>query len=315
MSHPPSSETPVFIYGALRSGTTVFRLMLDAHEGISNPGEVDFLFDFLRPDESHPSGWRYDLDSLRDNWIFKTKELTVPEGLSGIDLLQDFLAQFRARAPGKVLTLNVHRHAERIAELMPEARFIHLLRDPRDVARSSIGMGWAGLSYFGIDHWIRTERSWDAAAIPSDQVLTLKFEGLMADIEPELTCVCTFLGVPFSNGMLDYHLDTTYGPPDPRLAEQWRRKAAPREIALLEGKAGKMIAARGYAQGAEPHHPGPVERAVLAARNATGRWRASIRRFGLPLLLSAKLSHWLHARSLHRHLRRRMEAKIAKSVK
>ena len=310
-----ASENLVFIYGALRSGTTMFRLMLDAHERISNPGEVDFLFDFLTRDASHPSGWRYDLESLRDNWIFKAEDLTVPEGLSGLDLLQDFLAQFRARAPGKILTLNVHRHADRIAELMPEARFIHLLRDPRDVARSSIGMGWAGLSYFGIDHWIRTERSWDAAAIPPDQKLALKFEGLMADIEPELTRVCTFLGVPFSKGMLDYHLDTTYGPPDPRLAEQWRRKASPREIALLEGKAGELIAVRGYARSATPHYPGPIERAALTTRNATGRWRASIRRFGFPLLLLAKLSHWFHARSLHRHLRRRMEAKIAKSVK
>ena len=315
MSVPTSAEPPVFIYGALRSGTTVFRLMLDAHEGLSNPGEVDFLFDFLKPDASHPSGWRYDLGALRDNWIFQSKTLTVPDGLSGLDLLHDFLAQFRARAPGKVLTLNVHRHAETIGRLLPEARFIHLLRDPRDVARSSIGMGWVGLSYFGIDHWIRTERAWDAAAIPSDRVLTLKFESLMADIETELQRVCVFLGVPFSKGMLDYHLDTTYGPPDPRLAEQWRRKASTHEIALLEGKCGDLISARGYAPGAEPHHPGAVERTTLTARNATGRWRASIRRFGLPLLVSAKLSRWLRIQPLHRHLRRRMEAKIAKSVK
>jgi hypothetical protein len=37
----------VFVYGALRSGTTVFRLMLDSHPKISNPDEMDFLFDHV----------------------------------------------------------------------------------------------------------------------------------------------------------------------------------------------------------------------------------------------------------------------------
>jgi hypothetical protein len=55
----------VFVYGALRFGTTVFRLMLDAHPQIANPGEMDFLFDYLYPDHTHSTGWRYDLDGLK----------------------------------------------------------------------------------------------------------------------------------------------------------------------------------------------------------------------------------------------------------
>jgi hypothetical protein len=51
MSATPKAR-PVFIFGSMRAGTTVFRLMLDAHDGISNPGEVDFLFDHLARDAS-----------------------------------------------------------------------------------------------------------------------------------------------------------------------------------------------------------------------------------------------------------------------
>ena len=54
---------PVFLYGALRSGTTVFRLMLDAHPLLSTCGEVDFLLDYLEPDSSRPDGWRSPLSS------------------------------------------------------------------------------------------------------------------------------------------------------------------------------------------------------------------------------------------------------------
>jgi hypothetical protein len=293
----------------------MFRLMLNAHGAVQNPGEVDFLFDYLRRDLSGPGGWRYDLVALADNRIFRAHRLDVPAGVDGLDLLGDFVRQFQARDPQAVLTMNVHRHAERIAEVMPEARLIHLLRDPRDVARSSVGMGWAGVSYYGIDHWVRTERGWDEAAISTDRVLTLRFEDLMADIDARLSEVCDFIGVPFSPAMLEYHRNTTYGPPDPSIAEQWRRKASRREIALIEAKCGDLIRSRGYPRGAPPHHPGRFEQAALAGHNTVGRWRASIRRFGLPLLVSAKLARWAGARRLHADLRRRMDARTAKTLK
>jgi hypothetical protein len=55
----------------------------------------------------------------------------------------------------------VHRHYDRLLRLWPEARFIHLVRDPRDVASSCIGMGWAGNVWTGVTRWIEAERLWD----------------------------------------------------------------------------------------------------------------------------------------------------------
>jgi hypothetical protein len=315
---PAAFEPPVLVYGALRSGTTVFRLMLNAHPGISNPGEVDFLFDCLAPDPSHPTGWRYDLDRLRAHRVFGVRELDISSGNDGLDLLEEMLAQLRARGAG-VATLNLHRHADRIAAVFPHARVIHLLRDPRDVARSCVGMGWAGISYYGLDPWLRTETAWEAArragGLPEDRVLELRFEALMGDLEGELRRVCAFLGVPFEPAMLDYHRDTTYDPPDPRLTEQWRRRATPREVALLEGRCGPLLAARGYEAAGAPRHPGALEARLLGMRNVTGRWRASMRRYGLPLLVTARLAKLAGARGAHRRLRQRMAERVTQSVK
>lgn len=275
MTYQPRKD-PVFVYGALRSGTTLFRLMLNAHEALQNPGEVDFLFDHLHPDPTHPTRWRYDLEALGDDRIFRAKSLSLPPGVDGCDLLAELIDQLTARNEEKVLTLNVHRHARQIAALLPGARFIHLVRDPRDVARSSVGMGWVGLSYFGLDHWLATERDWDKARMPAARVLPLRFEDLMADIEPRLTEVCAFLGVPFLPSMLEYYRDTTYGPPDPAIAGQWRGKASAREIALLDGKCGALLTARGYEAGGAPARPGRVELLRMIVENRLGRWRKGI---------------------------------------
>jgi hypothetical protein len=147
---------PIFIFGALRSGTTMFRLMLDAHGSISNPGEFDFLFDALTPDKSHASGWRYDRAQLEDNVAFNVHGLTIAPNCDGRDHLAGFLDQLDRRSDG-VLTINVHRNIGKVRALWPGCKIIHLLRDPRDVARSSIGMGWAGTLYHGVEHWIKSE--------------------------------------------------------------------------------------------------------------------------------------------------------------
>jgi hypothetical protein len=305
---------PIFVYGALRSGTTLFRLMLNSHAGLKNPGEVDFLFDFLIRDPSHPTGWRYRRDDMARHRIVRAHGLDLRPGLDGLDLLADMIAQFEVRGPG-LLTMNVHRHAPLIAEVLPEARFIHLLRDPRDVARSSIGMGWSGNSFRGLDHWIRTESEWAAAKIDPSRVLELKFEDLMADLQSRLSEVCAFLGVPFSPAMLDYHQNTTYGPPDPAISQQWKHKAGAREIALLEGRLGPLLENCGYAPNGAPASPGRWERLGLEAQNRLGRWRFNIRRFGLPLYLSSHVTKRLGPSWLDRRLRLAMDARVIKVLK
>jgi hypothetical protein len=300
-------RAPVFVFGALRSGTTVFRLMLNAHESISNPGEVDFLFDHLQRDPAGPGGWHYRRADLEEDRIFKTKGLGLRPELDGRDLLLQMLSDLTV--PGAVVTtLNVHRHPDRLLELLPEARIIHMLRDPRDVARSSIGMGWSGNTYYGVDHWIGTEQAWDRIAdrLNPDQVLTLRYEDLFRDTENELRRVAAFLGLPYSLSMLSYHEASTYAPPDATLVEQWRRKLKPRDIALVEGKANRLMMARGYAPAAPSHDPRTAERFALWLTNKTYRFRFKVRRYGFALIAGEILSRRLGLERFNRRVKRRI---------
>ncbi len=283
----------------------MFRLMLNAHPGLSNPGEVDFLFDYLerRPD----GGWAYDKDRLIIDRIFRSYDLTILPDRDGLVLLHDLIEQLGSRAAG-VPSLNIHRNIDRVFEVLPEAKFIHILRDPRDVARSSIGMGWAGTLYHGVGHWIGTEASWSKVAkvLPKDHVLELKYEDLFLDIEANLQRVCSFLGVKYEPEMLSYHENTTYAPPDSNLVEQWRRKSSPREITQVEARARALMEPLGYEPASKSDHISIPERIALAAKNKLFVWRFGSRRFGLGLFVWEKLTRRVGLVSSHRRAVLRM---------
>jgi len=294
----------VFVYGALRSGTTVFRLMLDAHPQIANPGEMDFLFDYLSPDTSHPTGWRYDVEGLSLNRIFQNKDISIVDGLDGLDLLEAMLDQLRARHKGQELSINIHRHLDRILAVMPTARVIHMLRDPRDVARSSVVMGWAGNSYYGVDHWLETEAEWDVGVRQAAQpeIMTLTYEDLFTKTNEILNAVCGFFKVPYNSDMLNYHEGSTYAPPDPSLIQQWRKKADPKDMAFLESKAAEMMTKRGYAPELPSVTVGLIDRLKLAFGNKVSIWKFGLKRYGAYLFIGEKVTRVLRLKTLHKSM-------------
>lgn len=304
MIYSSSSFPCIFVYGALRSGTTLLRLMLKNHPGLQSPGEGDFLFDHITGGDG---AWRYNREALARDRIFKAKDLSLPDGVEGKALSDHLIAEMAAKDTGH-LHLSIHRNAPTMKALFPNAKIIHLLRDPRDVARSSIGMGWAGNSYYGVDHWMGTERDWDAAAYPETEVLTVHYETLMADLEGELTRICEFLGLPFEPAMLKYYENSSYGPPDPGIAQKWKVKAGAREIALIEGRAGSLLEARGYEPAGAPALPGGFEKLRLDASNRLGRWRHNIRRYGAGLFFGHHAARVLGLKSVARRLSDRQEA-------
>jgi Sulfotransferase family len=274
--------SPVFILGALRSGTTVFRLMLDSHGEIANPGEADFLFRFLKG-EPATNRWTYDVPSVRQDRIFQSYGLEIPPHEDGAEIVRGFVAQFAQRSP-RMLTLNIHGHLDKVVALFPGAKIVHLIRDPRDVAKSCVGMGWAGNTYYGVDQWIETERDWDrnVGKFSAGQITELHYEDLIIDPRRELEKVCRFLGVPFSADMLNYPAHSTYERPNPSAVQPWKLNLAPREIALAEIKTRPLLLSRGYGLSGHPLDP-PLapERARLFLQNKIYRWNFSCRRYGV----------------------------------
>lgn len=280
------STRTVVVYGALRSGTTLLRLMLDGHPRLSCPGETDFLFDHLTGTGRDP---RYNHDALERDRIYRAHMAKYADTPLESRSPDAFIS--RIAGQDRIAVLMLHRHVDRVLDLYPDMRFVHMLRDPRDVARSSIGMGWAGTTYHGVGHWIDTETGWQAVAgrLPEKQVLTLRYEELIRDAEGELQRLCAFCGLDYDPDMMSYASSSTYDRPNPKLVEQWKRKQTPEEIALVEGRIGPLLGAAGYApSGHAPITLTALHRFGLALANRKAVWADRIRRFGLldPLIVA-----------------------------
>jgi len=218
--------------------------------------------------------------------MFLAANLVIDKSLSYPDLVRSFLAQEAARSNKEIISAAIHSRFDLLPKLWPNARFIHTLRDPRDVARSTVPMGWTGHPFFGASYWTEPERRWDklVATVPQRQLIDVRYEDLVRQPEAELARLCEFLGVAYDPAMLTYDRDTTYSKPDPSLAEQWRRKMPVRDVQLIEAACGDLLQRRGYQpSGNRPLPPTPVEVMALRATNRFKMTSWAIKRYGLSL--------------------------------
>ena len=135
---PGPVPAPIFLVGSERSGSTLLRLMLDHHPEVAFAREMDFVVAHVSDAGEFPAMPVY------VDWIATVRgaDYTVDPTLDYRALVNDFLRQKQAAGGGKEhVGATVHRHFERLRFLWPEARYIHLLRDPRDVARSVVQKG------------------------------------------------------------------------------------------------------------------------------------------------------------------------------
>lgn len=299
-------QQTIFICGALRSGSSLTHLMLDHHPNITNPGEFDFLFDLISDEGNYPSSDSYS-KWLGLHRIFRSKRLNIDTSLSFPEMVESFILQLSKSK--HLLALNIHRHFDRIPFLFPNAKFIHLVRDPRDVARSSIGMGWAGNVYYGVDHWLETELSWNRlqAKISPEQCFELRFEDLILAPEVELEKLCLFMGVQYSEKMLDYVQSSTYGKPDVSLIKQWVKKLSEREIQYVEAKSHKLMQDLRYELSGYPLSSlGLVERSWLMISNKLFKLNFFINRYGLHLFIRDRISRLFRLEPLSRQVKELM---------
>ena len=315
MNASTQPKPPVVLYGALRSGTTLMRLILDGHREICCPDERDFMVDSLYAEDGK---LKLDQEFLYEDRIFLSSGLTVPQVTDGKAAFDNLLAEDRSKTDKPHHVLVMHRRLRTMLRLYPDMRFIHLVRDPRDVAHSSIGMGWAGNTWFGIDHWIGTETEWDkhSPLIPPDQVFSLCYEDMLEAPEETLTHLCDFIGVPYDPAMLNFSETSTYAPIDPKLAYQWRRKQSEDEVADSEYKLADMLSARGYAPSVLPRRaPSLMRRVALTIQNKAFVWSFRVRRFGLVDVLLEVVTRRMGLKELGRGVRARIREKQKKYLK
>jgi Sulfotransferase family len=284
----PVVDEPIFLIGAERSGTTVLRLMLGQHPQLAWCVEFEYAVDRMSDQGEVPTLEAYH-EWLETHRIFQACNFEVDPQLDYPQLVNSFLAQEVDRTHKPIVGATVHRHFNRLLQIWSNARFIHIVRDARDVARSCVGMGWAGNVWAGVERWIEAEQLWlhTKRVVPADRRLEITYESLIAEPENSLQKVCNFIQIPYDDRMLRYPESTSYSFPDPKLIGQWKRKLTEREIQLIEARTGAMLVERGY----ELSHLPPIDTRAMEPKLKLEDWLQRkvfrVRRYGLPLVAAS----------------------------
>jgi hypothetical protein len=299
-------EQPVFLVGTTRAGTTLLSLMLDHHPRIAFVGELEWVWDF--PDrDGDPAAYRA---WLATNRHFLHHRLKADPALPFAGVARSFLEQMRADVdPGGAkprVGCQVHRHYAEALALWPQARFIHIVRDGRDVCASWIKFGWLGNGYHAGLQWRRSMEEWQAlkAVVDASRRIEVRFEELIRFPERELRRLCDFLGEPYAPEMLRYHEDTTYEPIDPNQSGKWRKQLSRRDLRQFEAVAGAALAANGYeASGEAPYRMQAWSDLAFRLEDKVRHHRARARLFGARLWLADILTRWIGPRAARDRVR------------
>jgi hypothetical protein len=238
--------------------------------------------------------------------------------LSHVELVRDFLEQKRMRGAKARVGATVHRYFGALPRLFPTARYVHIVRDPRDVSRSAIRVGFVGNVWRGAQWWADVERRWDAfcAEIPPARRHEVRYEQLIGQPEDILRGICDFIGVPYSPEMLRYPDDTNYLPADRTRIEPWRCEARATEIRIVEAVAGPHLVARGYPLSGLPAlRIGPFGRLWWREHDRYRRVRVRIARNGLWLTAADFFARHARLHGYARRLRRRIADSEVQSLR
>ena len=137
-------NSPFFIIGCGRSGTTLLRNILNHHPKIAIPLESLFIIDYLSAKDSVP------IDTMR-SLIAREYEIEewgmeiAPDDLAGASTAKDLIIavhkaymEIHGKAMWGQKTPRFIRHGDLLKATFPDCRFIHVIRDPRAVASSLI---------------------------------------------------------------------------------------------------------------------------------------------------------------------------------
>ncbi len=300
---------PVLLVGAEQSGTTLLRLMLDSHPEVAFAEEFHYAVDGITADGQFPSSVEFGARLALDR-SFITSGFTFDPSLSFEEMVNGFLISRQRGSQALVVGATIHRAFSRARHLWPRAKFLHLVRDPRDVAAARMAIGLAGNAWHAVDHWIQAEDEWAELepALDPDRTLTVHFNDLVADHHGTLTSICRFIGVDYTGQMLNYVRDTDYQEPNPALAGDWRDTLSSRDAQLVEAKVGGRLTRAGFTpSGREPLEITDRHLSWLRWHDRAGRIAGRVQRFGVRLTVADLAARAVGNEPLQRSVRRRFD--------
>jgi len=252
--------TAVFVCGFASGGTDLTKNVLNAHPGVHLFSELPHLASIRQ----RGYGPATKFTSMAEIVAFRDvlRDLHRGDNFENIDerlaqdLLEEQLARKGALGLGDALKgcLSTHQadvwgakisvaQIEAIATLLPEAVFVIVSRDVRDVCLSWRNK-WGKDVVWCADKWATRMAAGLRAArrLAGDRYRLVKFEELLAETESTCRELCRFLKIPFSARMLSYHEHTSrwdgkinYGQPiSPGNRTKWRGGLNARTLRRIE---------------------------------------------------------------------------------
>lgn len=274
-----AAAAPIFILGNGRSGTTLMRFILNAHPDIYIGEEICYHFWMRNFRGSFRQRLYYFFHSFSYAWLRMEPQQVLdrlPASLGPQDsaliylrILQCKAAQYgktRYGEKGPLLT----EELDQLFREYPNAKVIHMVRDPRAVVYSHFTMPWSTSSFIGANLMVWANMR--TIARYGDRILAVKLEELLAQPESSMRRVLGFIGAPWSDNVLRHveHLHDNDGIPFPWLmeatrrpkqkAQSWQEAIPPAWIRLTEAINRKTFAAYGYAPLQLPREPGGLNK-------------------------------------------------------
>jgi hypothetical protein len=249
-----------FVVGANRSGTTLLRMMLDAHPLLTIPPETHFVPDVIdaaddgaTPERivevmtSHREWGDFGLDA--DDVLARMREI---EPLTAGSALRAFYGLYAERAGKERWGEKTPGYATNMVQIqgaLPEARFVHLIRDGRDVALSAMDRAKKPLTAGQVaKRWKRRiaeflELPWDPAMLDYHERAAQRLEEMARELpatekRPQLE----------QDHRLKIHA-LTKEPPKKDRVERWREQMSEEDRQAFEQVAGELLDELGYKTG------------------------------------------------------------------
>jgi len=299
-SFPNPDDSPIFIIGWGRSGTSLLRSMLNAHPRIHLTQEANFyVWTATRPHwtsararlesylRSFSFAWlQIDPQSIRDRL---GDELTTARLADVHTFLMRTVAERYGRPRHGDKTPSNTDHLERIFSDYRAPRVIRMMRDPRAVAVSHTRMPFSSPSFTLLSHMM--SKTPEAVRPFEDRLHTIRLEDLVADPRTTMEGVLEFVGEPWDDAVLDHpaHIPEGEGIPFPwlepggarpeRRPPSWPTALSPAWIRIIEHDNRETMERFHYASAELEHEPTAHERRMALLRDLGSAlpflWRAT----------------------------------------
>jgi hypothetical protein len=220
-----SEKTPIFVVGLPRTGTTLTDRILSNHSQIESVGETHLLHMVLRRESGLETGGELTAEVIAAA-AQKPAELIAQGYIDAISHRLGDAPFFIDKLPENILHLGF------IAKAWPQARIVHLRRNPMDACFAMYKQSYFRFAY-SFDDLARYYLAYDRLSrhwrdVLGERMVEVEYEKLVADQERETRRLLDRLGLPFEEACL--HFERNAGPIATASSVQVREKMHTRSI-------------------------------------------------------------------------------------